>query len=53
MEERKKTKEEFIKEFEKLHKDFITGKEGFIGDDYVPLRKKKMKKTKIKRKCKK
>jgi hypothetical protein len=53
MEEKKKTKEEYIKEFDKLHQDFISGKGGFIGDDYTPLRKKKSSKIKSKRKCKK
>lgn len=52
MEEKKKTKEEYIKEFEKLHKDFMENKGGFIGEDYTPLRKKKIKKSKVKRKCK-
>lgn len=50
MEDRKKTKEEHIKDFERLHKEFMEGKEGFIGEDYTPLRKKKIKKSKVKRK---
>jgi hypothetical protein len=56
MEDKKevKTKEEYIKDFEKLHEDFMSGKGEFISDDYTPLRTKKIKKAKTKRcKCKK
>jgi hypothetical protein len=53
MEEKKKSNEEYVKEFKELHKKFVNGEGGFIGEDYVPLRKKKIKKAKVKRKCKK
>lgn len=53
MERKKKSDEEYIKEFKELHKKFVAGEGGFIGDDYAPLRKKKVKKIKVKRKCKK
>lgn len=53
MEDRKKTKEEHIKDFEKFHKKFMSNDEDLRAFDNTPFRKKKSKKTKVKRKCKK